>query len=69
MHGGVFVAKECMTGDGRSQTGGQVPRHHVILSDDIFTIDPTTIEIATVDLTMVGGAVVYERGDGKSVAA
>jgi predicted amidohydrolase YtcJ len=34
----------------------------VILSDDIFTIDPVKIEKTSVDLTMVGGRVVYERG-------
>jgi len=33
----------------------------VVLSDDIFTIDPTQIESVKVDLTMVEGAVVYQR--------
>jgi predicted amidohydrolase YtcJ len=33
----------------------------VVLSDDIFTIDPAAIATVQVDLTMVGGEVVYER--------
>ncbi len=33
----------------------------VVLSDDILSIDPVEIENVTVDLTMVGGKVVYER--------
>lgn len=33
----------------------------VVLSDDIFTIDPTTIESVRVDLTLVEGEVVYRR--------
>ena len=33
----------------------------VVLSDDIFSIDPTEMENVVVDLTMVGGEVVYER--------
>jgi predicted amidohydrolase YtcJ len=33
----------------------------VVLSDDIFTVDPVKIERVEVDLTMVGGDVVYER--------
>ncbi len=33
----------------------------VVLSDDIFTIDPVEIENAKVDLTMVEGRVVYRR--------
>ena len=32
-----------------------------VLSDDIFTIDPTEIERVKVDLTMVEGEVVYQR--------
>lgn len=39
----------------------------VVLSDDIFTIDPVAIENVKVDLTMVEGRVVFERegGSGK----
>jgi hypothetical protein len=33
----------------------------VVLSDDIFSIDPVEIENVVVDLTMVGGEVVYRR--------
>jgi predicted amidohydrolase YtcJ len=33
----------------------------VVLSDDILTIDPVEIEHVRVDLTVVGGKVVYER--------
>ena len=33
----------------------------VVLSDDIFTIDPIDIEETRVDLTVVGGAVMFER--------
>lgn len=33
----------------------------VVLSDDIFSIDPVEIENVLVDLTMVGGEVVYRR--------
>jgi predicted amidohydrolase YtcJ len=33
----------------------------VVLSDDIFTIDPERIQHARVDMTMVDGQVVYER--------
>jgi len=33
----------------------------VVLSDDMFTIDPIQIENVKVDLTMVEGAVVYQR--------
>jgi predicted amidohydrolase YtcJ len=33
----------------------------VVLSHDILTVDPVQIENAMVDLTMVGGKVVYER--------
>ena len=33
----------------------------VVLERDIFTIDPIEIEHVKVDLTMVEGAVVYER--------
>jgi predicted amidohydrolase YtcJ len=33
----------------------------VVLSDDILTIDPVEIEGVRVDLTMVGGEVVFER--------
>jgi predicted amidohydrolase YtcJ len=33
----------------------------VVLSDDIFAIDPLEIASVKVDLTMVGGAVVFER--------
>jgi len=33
----------------------------VVLSDDIFVIDPIEIENVEVDLTMVGGRVVFER--------
>jgi predicted amidohydrolase YtcJ len=33
----------------------------VVLSDDLFTIDPIQIENVKVDLTMVEGAVVYQR--------
>ncbi len=33
----------------------------VVLSDDIITIDPAEIENARVDLTLVGGEVVYRR--------
>ncbi len=35
----------------------------VVLADDIFSIDPVEIEHAKVDLTMVGGKVVYRRLD------
>jgi hypothetical protein len=34
----------------------------VVLSDDIFEIDPVEIENTKVDLTIVGGKVLYERG-------
>jgi predicted amidohydrolase YtcJ len=34
----------------------------VVLSDDIFTIDPVEIENVRVDLTMVEGEVVFSRG-------
>ncbi len=34
----------------------------VVLSDDIFEIDPVEIENTKVDLTIVGGVVAYERG-------
>lgn len=37
----------------------------VVLSDDIFAIDPVEIEKVRVDLTMVEGTTVYERGTGK----
>jgi predicted amidohydrolase YtcJ len=33
----------------------------VVLSDDILTIDPAKIESVKVDLTIVGGKIVYER--------
>ncbi|MDH3291697.1 MAG: amidohydrolase family protein, partial [Gemmatimonadota bacterium] len=33
----------------------------VVLSDDIFRIDPAAIATVRVDLTMVGGEVVFER--------
>jgi predicted amidohydrolase YtcJ len=33
----------------------------VVLSDDIFAVDPIQIENVEVDLTMVEGTVVYER--------
>ncbi len=33
----------------------------VVLSDDVFTIDPAAIATVRVDLTMVGGEVVFER--------
>jgi len=33
----------------------------VVLSDDIFSIDPAEIENVVVDLTVLGGAVVYRR--------
>ena len=33
----------------------------VVLSDDLFTIEPAAIENVKVDLTIVGGRVVYER--------
>ena len=36
----------------------------VVLSDDIFAIDPVEIEHVRVDLTMVEGETVYERGAG-----
>jgi predicted amidohydrolase YtcJ len=35
----------------------------VVLSDDIFAIDPVQIENVKVDLTMVEGKVVYQRGE------
>ncbi len=35
----------------------------VVLSDDIFTIDPAEMENVAVDLTMVEGQVVYRRGE------
>jgi predicted amidohydrolase YtcJ len=35
----------------------------VVLSDDIFTIDPVEIENVRVDMTMVEGRVVYRRGN------
>lgn len=35
----------------------------VVLSDDIFTIDPVEIENVRVDMTMVEGRVVYRRGE------
>ena len=34
----------------------------VVLSDDVFAIDPPAIEGVTVDLTMVEGKIVYQRG-------
>lgn len=34
----------------------------VVLSDDIFAIDPVKIESVKVDVTIVGGRVVFERG-------
>ena len=34
----------------------------VVLADDIFEIDPIEIANANVDMTLVGGEVVYERG-------
>ena len=37
----------------------------VVLSDDIFTIDPVEIENVRVDLTMVEGEVVYRRAVGR----
>jgi hypothetical protein len=37
----------------------------VLLSDDIFQIDPVKIEDVDVDMTMVGGRVVWERQAGK----
>ena len=33
----------------------------VVLSDDIFAIDPAAIADTRVELTMLGGKVVYER--------
>ena len=36
----------------------------VVLSDDIFTIDPAAIKDVQVDVTMVEGEVVYSRGAG-----
>jgi predicted amidohydrolase YtcJ len=35
----------------------------VVLSDDIFTIDPVEIENVGIDLTMVEGEIVYRRGE------
>jgi predicted amidohydrolase YtcJ len=35
----------------------------VVLSDDIFTVDPVEIENVSVDLTMVEGEIVYRRVD------
>jgi predicted amidohydrolase YtcJ len=35
----------------------------VVLSDDIFTIDPPEIENVKIDLTVVGGEIVYRRGE------
>jgi predicted amidohydrolase YtcJ len=35
----------------------------VILSDDIFSIDPVKIRDVTVELTVVDGKVVYQRGN------
>jgi len=35
----------------------------VVLSEDIFTIDPAEIQTVRVDLTMVDGKVVFERGN------
>ncbi len=33
----------------------------VVLSDDLLTIDPETIMDVEVDMTIVGGQVLYER--------
>ena len=33
----------------------------VLLSDDIFTIDPVRIETTTVEMTVVGGNIVYSQ--------
>ncbi len=34
-----------------------------VLSDDIFTIDPAEIENVQVEMTLVEGEVVFERGE------
>jgi predicted amidohydrolase YtcJ len=33
----------------------------VVLSDDIFTIDPVKIDEVKVEMTLLGGQVIYER--------
>ena len=48
------------------ETGTIVPGNHadlVVLGDDLFRIPPAHIHAVSVDMTMLGGRVVYERGD------
>jgi len=35
----------------------------VVLSDDVFHIDPVKIENVQIDMTVSGGAIVYQRSN------